>query len=317
MDRRLVERAIEGDRDAFASLALLVSDSLYAVAYRILRDPGLAEDALQNTLVMAWRHLDGLRDPDRFEAWICRVLVDASYAAQARRRGRETATVRRISMTDELVDDGAAVIDRDEIERAFRRLSAEHRAIRPALLPRDCPWWNRVDLGIPGEISHARSRLHYAIRALRALMQPDRRATLEEVNLGMSDDPRFDQAARGVGRSVRRSRLPALSRPRWPRSPRSNRPAGGAGRRRPPVSVGSLAGWSGAAAVLIAAVVVLSAQFGGIVHPGGSSSPGILPTAAPTRVPTAVDTTRWTTFTSNLYGYSFRVPQTFQGSPGR
>jgi RNA polymerase sigma-70 factor, ECF subfamily len=181
VDRRLVERAIEGDRDAFASLALLVSDSLYAVAYRILRDPGLAEDALQNTLVMAWRHLDGLRDPDRFEAWIRRVLVHASYA-EARRRGRETATVRRISMTDELVDDGAAVIDRDEIERAFRRLSAEHRAIFVLHYYLGLPLVDIAStLGIPD--GTARSRLHYAIRALRALMQPDRMATLEEVNL--------------------------------------------------------------------------------------------------------------------------------------
>jgi len=181
VDRRLVERAIEGDRDAFASLALLVSDGLYAVAYRILRDPGLAEDALQNTLVMAWRHLDRLRDPDRFEAWIRRVLVHASYA-EARRRGRETAKVRRISMTDELVDDGTAVIDRDEIEQAFRRLSPEHRAIFVLRYYLGLPLVEIAStLGIPD--GTARSRLHYAIRALRALMQPDRLATLEEVNL--------------------------------------------------------------------------------------------------------------------------------------
>ena len=72
MDRDLVERARKGDREAFAVLVHQVSDSLYSVAYRILRDPGSAEDALQNALVLAWRRLPRLRDPDRFEAWIHR-----------------------------------------------------------------------------------------------------------------------------------------------------------------------------------------------------------------------------------------------------
>ena len=67
VDRDLVERARTGDREAFAVLVHQVSDGLYAVAYRILRDTGLAEDALQNALVLAWRQLPKLRDPDRFE----------------------------------------------------------------------------------------------------------------------------------------------------------------------------------------------------------------------------------------------------------
>ena len=57
MDRDLVERARAGDREAFAVLVHQVSDTLYAVAHRILRDTGLAEDALQNALVLAWRRL--------------------------------------------------------------------------------------------------------------------------------------------------------------------------------------------------------------------------------------------------------------------
>jgi RNA polymerase sigma-70 factor (ECF subfamily) len=80
MDRVVVERARSGDRDAFASLVHQVSDSLFAVAFRILRDTGLAEDALQNALVAAWRQLPHLRDTDRFDAWIHRVLVHACYA---------------------------------------------------------------------------------------------------------------------------------------------------------------------------------------------------------------------------------------------
>ena len=86
MDRDLVEQARRGDREAFAVLVHQVSDSLYAVAQRILRDPGLAEDALQNALVLAWRRLPHLREPDRFEAWIHRILVHACYDESQRAR---------------------------------------------------------------------------------------------------------------------------------------------------------------------------------------------------------------------------------------
>ena len=127
----------------------------------------------------------------------------------------------------------------------------------------------------------------------------------------MSDDPRFDQAARewvDIGPALAPAGAVAAAMAEIASIERPRRRVWRPGIR--PVSIGRLAGWSGAAAVLIAVVVVLPALLGGIRYPGGSSSPGILPTAAPTPVPTAVDTTRWTTFTSNLYGYSFRVPQT-------
>jgi DNA-directed RNA polymerase specialized sigma24 family protein len=51
----MVERAQHGDRDAFAAVLGSVGDSLYAVAYRILRDPDLAQDAFQEATIVAWR----------------------------------------------------------------------------------------------------------------------------------------------------------------------------------------------------------------------------------------------------------------------
>src|SRR4051794_5353584 len=86
MDRDLVELARHGDREAFGTLVGELSDQLYAVAFRILRDQGLAEDALQNALVLMWRQLPRLRDPDRFAAWCHRVLVHACYDESARTR---------------------------------------------------------------------------------------------------------------------------------------------------------------------------------------------------------------------------------------
>ena len=72
--RDLVERAQNGDRDAFAALVGMTSDRMYALAARILRDSVLAEDALQGALITVWRQLPTLRDPDRFEAWVRRLL---------------------------------------------------------------------------------------------------------------------------------------------------------------------------------------------------------------------------------------------------
>jgi DNA-directed RNA polymerase specialized sigma24 family protein len=93
VDRDLVELARRGDREAFAILARSRGDTLFGVARRILRDVGLAEDAVQQTLVIAWRELPRLRDPDRFDAWVRRMLVHACYS-EARRKRAWNANIR-------------------------------------------------------------------------------------------------------------------------------------------------------------------------------------------------------------------------------
>ena len=166
MDRALVEQARRGDREVFAVLVHQVSDSLYAVAHRILRDSGLAEDALQNALVLAWRRLPHLRDADRFEAWIHRILVHACYDESQRTRSW-TANVRVLPLEGPSTPDGSdGVADRDELERAYRRLSVEQRAVFVLHHYLGLPLVEVAEmLGIPA--GTARSRLHYAIAGLR------------------------------------------------------------------------------------------------------------------------------------------------------
>ena len=169
MDRDLVERARKADREAFAVLVHQVSDSLYSVAFRILRDTGLAEDALQNALVLAWRRLPSLRDPDRFEAWIHRILVHACYD-ESRRARHWVANVRVLPADGPSTPDGSdAVADRDELERAFRRLPVDQRAVFVLHHYLGLPLVEVADLlGIPA--GTARSRLHYAIEGLRHVL---------------------------------------------------------------------------------------------------------------------------------------------------
>ena len=169
MDRILVEQARNGDRDAFASLVHQVSDPLFAVAFRILRDTGLAEDALQNALVSAWRDLRDLRDLDRFDAWIHRILIYACYAES--RRGRQlAASIRVIDVSQASTPDSSrALADRDEIERAFRRVPLDQRAVFVLHHYVGLPLVEVAEtLGIPA--GTARSRLHYATRSLRSAM---------------------------------------------------------------------------------------------------------------------------------------------------
>ena len=88
MDQReLVGRAARGDHEAFDGLVRFASNRLYGIAYRILRDQYLAEDALQQALISIWNELPKLRDPDRFDAWTYRVIV-RSATAEARKAGR-------------------------------------------------------------------------------------------------------------------------------------------------------------------------------------------------------------------------------------
>src|SRR5215218_8991957 len=129
MDTDLVIRARQGDQQAFASLAVGLGDRLLAVAQRILRDTDLAEDATQQALLAIWQNLPQLRDPASFDAWSYRLLVRACYA-EGRRTTRWAPNLRLLPIDPpDAADDVSSVANRDELERGFRRLSIEHRAV--------------------------------------------------------------------------------------------------------------------------------------------------------------------------------------------
>jgi RNA polymerase sigma-70 factor (ECF subfamily) len=179
MDTDLVIRAQHGDEEAFASLAVVAGDRLHAVAHRILRDTDLAEDATQQALLSVWRDLPQLRDPARFDAWSYRLLVRACYAEA--RRTRRWAPNLRLLPTDEPIatDPLGSVIDRDQLERGFRRLSIDHRAVVVLHHYLDLPLPEVAEaLGVPE--GTVRSRLHNAMRGLRAALDADARPATRE-----------------------------------------------------------------------------------------------------------------------------------------
>jgi RNA polymerase sigma-70 factor (ECF subfamily) len=176
----LVERAQRGDHEAFDALATAAYDRLYAIASRILRDPYTAEDAVQEALVRAWRDLRGLRELDRFDAWLHRLLVNAC-ADQGRHAKRRKTEVTSIDLeSEEPADDIGRLADRDELQQAFLELSVEHRSVLVLVhyLGLPAPEVAAI-LGIPPGTVY--SRLHYGTRQMREILgRPSVLATSSE-----------------------------------------------------------------------------------------------------------------------------------------
>jgi RNA polymerase sigma-70 factor (ECF subfamily) len=176
MRRDLIQRAMTHDQEAFTELARLSIDKLYAIARLILHSPDAAEDAVQETLTSAWRDIAALRDPDRFEVWLRRLLVHACYRESRRERSRRR-TMARVLVIDPVAPDATADIAmRDQLEPAFARLSPDQRALIVLHYYLDLPLAETADiLGLP--IETAKTRLRRTTQAMRATLDADARTS--------------------------------------------------------------------------------------------------------------------------------------------
>lgn len=173
--RDLVERARRGDHDAFAELAGAAISRLDATAWLMLRDTDRAMDAVQNALVRAWRDLPTLRDPDRFDAWLHRLLVNACIDEIRRvRRLHVDVDVTDLTNLPFTADAASAIADRDQLERGFRRLEPDERAVIVLHHYLDLPLTEVAEtLRIP--LGTAKSRLYRGLREMRAALDADAR----------------------------------------------------------------------------------------------------------------------------------------------
>jgi RNA polymerase sigma-70 factor, ECF subfamily len=165
----LVELARGGDENAFTQLVDLDGNRCYAIAYRILRDVDRAKDAVQQAYLIAWRELPRLRDVERYEVWLYRLLVNACYE-ELRRHKRWTTHVRVLPLEGPSAPDPMiSVEDRDALEWAFRGLSPDHRAVFVMHHYAGLPLASIAEVvGVP--VGTVKSRLHNAIRNLRAAL---------------------------------------------------------------------------------------------------------------------------------------------------
>jgi RNA polymerase sigma factor (sigma-70 family) len=168
----LVERARQGDRHAFAELARASGARLDAAARLILRDPDLAQDAVQETLIRAWRSLPGLREPATFDHWLHSLVVNACIDL-IRKRRRRVIEVQLTPLHDApSLDTTVHIADRDPLDRVLARLEPEARAVVVMHFYLDVPLPRVAEtLGIP--IGTAKSRLHRALGAMRSAIAID------------------------------------------------------------------------------------------------------------------------------------------------
>ncbi len=181
--RSLVQRAQKGDHDAFATLARAAVTRLGPAARLIVRDPELARDAVQEALVSAWRDLPGLRDPDRFDAWLYRLTVNACLAAARSRRRRAIEVDVGVIELREAGDFASAVADRDQLDRALRQLEPQRRALVVMHFYLGFPLPEVAkQLRIP--LGTAKSRLNRSMALLRLVVNGDADAAAARVMEG-------------------------------------------------------------------------------------------------------------------------------------
>ena len=175
MQRDLVTRAQGGDLDAYSTLTATHTDRLYAAARLILRDQDRAADAVQDTLLRAWVDLRGLRDPDRFDAWLRRILVRTCYAAAGRHRSRQVAELHMAGRTETVTTDSQlALSTRDQLERGFAHLSVEHRTVIVLVHYLGLSLAEAAQ-AIDVPLGTVQSRLSRATQAMRAALEADLR----------------------------------------------------------------------------------------------------------------------------------------------
>jgi len=175
MDRERVAMAMTGDHAAFSAIAAESIGRLLAIARLILHDSHWAEDAVQEALVEAWRNIRGLRDPERFEPWLRRVVVRACYDMAKRNQRHRVIEVAMVSSVDPTSpDDGLELPIHDQLERAMRQLSTDQRAVLVLTYYLDLSLAEAAGtLGIP--IGTMKSRLNRSLAALRARLDADDR----------------------------------------------------------------------------------------------------------------------------------------------
>ena len=180
MQRDLVEAAQHGDHEAFEVLASAAGARLLTFARFVLRDTPQAEDAVQEALVSAWQGLPDLRDPERWDAWLHRLIVRAC-ADQGRHRLRQAPEVRMAWMEPVAGDDARSIADHDQLDRGFRHLKPDQRAAVVLRFYVGLTVPEVADaLGVP--VGTAKSKIHYAVEALRAALEADERATVAAMN---------------------------------------------------------------------------------------------------------------------------------------
>jgi RNA polymerase sigma-70 factor (ECF subfamily) len=163
---------LDSSRDAFAALTDRHLDSAYRLAWAILGNGGDADDATQDAFALAWRNRKSLRDPDRFDAWFGRILVNV---CRQRLRHRARQSVRSLESADEpaIADTSGHTTTQDAIVRAMARLDPDHRIVVVLRYWADLSV-DEIAARLDLPAGTVKSRLHYALRSMRPKLEDAR-----------------------------------------------------------------------------------------------------------------------------------------------
>jgi RNA polymerase sigma-70 factor (ECF subfamily) len=168
----VVERAADdatlGAED-FSSVMVAHVDKAYRLAWAILGDDDEAQDATQEAFIKAWRNRRSLRDPDRLEAWLSRILVN-SCRDRLRSRTRSGARLVELEDVQSAHDHVERASTRDELDRALDSLDPDHRIVVILRFWADLTVDDIAErIGVPS--GTVKSRLHHSMRMLRACLE--------------------------------------------------------------------------------------------------------------------------------------------------
>ena len=175
LDRSLIDRARNGDLDAFETIVRARMDAVHRLTNAILGDEADARDAAQETFVLAWRELPRLREPEKFEAWLQRVAVNAArmaLRARGRRRIREIPSSQVVALASRVAADGGPEADAARLDAALRLLPVDQRAIL-VLHHLDGRPLAEIATILDIAVGTAKSRLFAARRALETALRAD------------------------------------------------------------------------------------------------------------------------------------------------
>lgn len=170
---------MQGDRDAFGALADQHMRRMVGTAGLMLRSRDAADDAAQEALVRAWRDLPSLRDPDRFQPWLYRVLVRTCH--DHLRRSASRSAIHRVDQALDLAtaDPADSVAERDAVDAGLSRLTPDQRTILVLRYYLDLSLEEISGvIGVP--VGTVKSRTHRALRAMHAAMAAEERRPVQE-----------------------------------------------------------------------------------------------------------------------------------------
>lgn len=188
-ENSLILSAQRGDMDAFNALALSHQDMLYRIALRIVHDECLAEDALQEAMIHAFRHIRSFRGGN-FKSWLARVTVNASY--DELRRGKRhlglpleqfTSEGEEIESPDWMRDTGPGPEERAESSELRRALNQCIRSLIPdyrlmvilvdmeGMSYEEAAMVARVPVGtVKSRLARARMQIRKSLQSYRSLL---------------------------------------------------------------------------------------------------------------------------------------------------